>query len=77
MTKLTLEALESVGESTVTICVNTEIFMPEMVEACGRRCSGVSVSELSCVSIDGPDPQAHANLRAFCAELILAKLSSL
>ncbi len=76
MRKQMFEALDSVGKAPVSIRLNDSLFPQELVADCARKVPGVSVAE-HCVIIDGPNPQALASLRDFCAELISAKLALL
>ena len=72
MTKLTLEALDSVGRTPVTFRLNEALFPHELVADCAGRVTGISVVD-GCVVVSAQDVQAWTNLREFSAALIAAK----
>jgi hypothetical protein len=77
MTKLTIKALDSVGEQVVALQLDPSLYGLELLSACSNRVAGVSVDLQGALTIGGPDSRAYDVLRQFCSELLAAKLETL
>jgi hypothetical protein len=78
MTKLTIEALDSVGEQVVVVQLDPSLYGLELLSACSNKVAGVSVDHAQgALTVGGPDPRAYDVLRQFCSELLAAKLETL
>jgi hypothetical protein len=73
MTKLTCEALDSVGKARVQFQLDRDLFPLDLIAECARNASGVSLDDQGTLTLDGPSPHAWSNLRDFSSELISAK----
>jgi hypothetical protein len=77
MTKLTIEALDSVGEQEVVVQLDPSLYGSQLLSACSSKAAGVSVDPQGSLTIGGADPPAYDVLRQFCSELLAAKLEAL
>jgi hypothetical protein len=77
MTKLTIEALDSVGEQVVVLELDPALYGLELLSACSSKVAGVSVDPHGALTIGGTDSRAYDALRRFCSELLAAKLETL
>jgi hypothetical protein len=77
MTKLTIEALDSVGEQEVVVQLDPSLYGFQLLSACSAKAAGVSVDRHGALTVGGADPRAYDVLRQFCSELLAAKLEAL
>ena len=76
MKETTLEALNSVGNSTISLQANSEIYPDELLRACTDVTSGLRVDDAGQISI-AASATAWSTLRDFCRTLIETKNKSI